>query len=36
MGRYFVRRDECSRHTLFPGVDAFTMAGQKISLSWVE
>ncbi len=36
MSSYFVRRDECSRHTLFPGVDAFTMAGDKLMLSWVE
>ena len=36
MSRYFVRRDECSRHALFPGVDAFTMAGDKLMLSWVE
>jgi quercetin dioxygenase-like cupin family protein len=36
MSRYFVRRDECSRHSLFPGVDAFTMAGDKLMLSWVE
>jgi quercetin dioxygenase-like cupin family protein len=36
MGRYFVRRSERSRHALFPGVEAFTMAGQHILLSWVE
>lgn len=36
MGKYFVRRDECGRHTLFPGVEAFTAAGEKLMLSWVE
>ena len=36
MSRYFMQRDECSRHTLFPGVEAFTMAGDKMMLSWVE
>ncbi|MHB0955837.1 MAG: cupin domain-containing protein [Pirellulaceae bacterium] len=36
MSRYFIRRDECSRHRLFPGVQVFTMAGDKVMLSWVE
>ncbi len=36
MSKYFVRRDACGHHTLFPGVEAFTMAGDKIMLSLVE
>ncbi len=36
MSKYFVRRDECGQHTIFPGVDIFTMAGQQIMLSVVE
>lgn len=36
MGKYFVRRGECSQHTLFPGVEAFTVGGQDMLLSWVE
>ena len=33
---YFVTRDECSHHTIFPGVDIFTMAGEGMMLSLVE
>ena len=36
MSRYFVRRAECGHHTLFPGVEAFTMAGAKMMMSVVE
>ncbi|HTN76858.1 MAG TPA: cupin domain-containing protein [Pirellulaceae bacterium] len=36
MSRYFVERDECSRHTIFPGVSIHTMAGQNAMLSLVE
>jgi quercetin dioxygenase-like cupin family protein len=36
MSQYFVQRSECGRHTLFPGVEAFTMAGDKLMLSWIE
>ena len=30
MSKYFVKRDECAHHTIFPGVDIFTMAGQQV------
>jgi quercetin dioxygenase-like cupin family protein len=36
MSTYFIRRDECGHRTLFPGVEASTMAGDKIMLSLVE
>ena len=36
MSKYFVRRDECARHTIFPGVDIFTMAGHAVMLSYVQ
>ena len=36
MSKYFVRRDDCSRHQIFPGVEIFTAAGQKVMLSLVE
>ncbi len=36
MSKYFVRREECGCHTIFPGVEIFTMAGQNIMLSIVE
>ncbi len=36
MSKYFVRRAECGHHTIFPGVDVFTMAGQNVMLSLVE
>jgi len=36
MSRYFVKREECSRHAIFPGVTIFTMAGQQMMLSLVR
>ena len=36
MSEYFVRREDCAHHRLFPGVDTFTMAGQQVMLSCVE
>lgn len=36
MSKYFVRRTESSHYTIFPGVDIFTMAGEKVMLSYVE
>ena len=36
MSSYFVSRDQCSRHQIFPGVNIFTTAGQQAMLSLVE
>jgi quercetin dioxygenase-like cupin family protein len=36
MSKYFVHRPDCSRHTIFPGVNIFTTAGQNMMLSVVE
>lgn len=36
MSRYFVQRDECSTHTIFPGVTIHTTAGKEAMLSLVE
>lgn len=36
MSDYFITRDECAHHTIFPGVDIFTTAGEKVMLSYVE
>ena len=33
---YFVTSSDCSRHTIFPGVDIQTIAGEKMMLSLVE
>ena len=33
---YFVTRAECSQHNIFPGVNIFTMAGERTMLSLVE
>ena len=33
---YFVTRADCSQHTIFPGVNIFTVAGDKAMLSLVE
>jgi quercetin dioxygenase-like cupin family protein len=33
---YFISRADCSRHTIFPGVNIFTCAGQQMMLSYVE
>ncbi len=36
MSKYFVQRDDCSQHTIFPGVTIRTTAGQNAMLSLVE
>ncbi|GAB4151958.1 MAG: hypothetical protein Tsb009_27560 [Planctomycetaceae bacterium] len=36
MSSYFKKKDDCSKHTIFPGVDIFTTAGQEMMLSFVE
>lgn len=36
MANYIVRREQCSKHNLFPGVDICTAAGDAIMLSFVE
>lgn len=36
MASYFVDREQCARHAIFPGVEIFTAAGQDIMLSVVE
>ncbi|MGQ0637204.1 MAG: cupin domain-containing protein [Planctomycetaceae bacterium] len=36
MSAYFVRQSECSRHTIFPGVEIRTMAGDQTMVSVVE
>ena len=36
MSKYIVDRADCSQHSIFPGVDIFTAAGDQIMLSWVE
>jgi len=36
MSEYVISREECSKHQIFPGVDIFTAAGEKIMLSFVE
>lgn len=36
MSKYFVRREDCSQHTIFPGVEIHTVAGQNAMLSLVE
>jgi quercetin dioxygenase-like cupin family protein len=33
---YFLSRSDCSRHSIFPGVDILTAAGEKMMLSLVE
>jgi quercetin dioxygenase-like cupin family protein len=33
---YFVQRSDCSKHTIFRGVDIFTTAGKNLMLSFVE
>jgi quercetin dioxygenase-like cupin family protein len=35
MSHYFVRRADCSQHTIFPGVDIHTCAGEQMMLSYV-
>lgn len=36
MPNYIVHRADCSKHTIFPGVNIFTTAGEKMMLSFVE
>lgn len=36
MSRYFLEPAECSKHNLFPGVDIYTAAGEKLMMSFVE
>lgn len=36
MSKYFPTPDECSRHTIFPGVDVRTASGEKMMISVVE
>lgn len=36
MSQYFAKRDECSHHKLFPGVEIHALAGQQMMLSLVE
>ena len=33
---FYVTRSECSRHEIFPGVQIFTTAGERMMLSLVE
>jgi quercetin dioxygenase-like cupin family protein len=36
MSSHIVKREQCSHHSLFPGVDMFTTAGMGMTLSFVE
>lgn len=36
MSKYFISREDCSQHNIFPGVDIFTAAGENMMLSYVE
>ncbi|MCA9266284.1 MAG: cupin domain-containing protein, partial [Planctomycetales bacterium] len=36
MSQYFLQRADCSHHNIFPGVDIFTAAGDRVMLSLVE
>ena len=36
MSPYYVTRQDCSRHTIFPGVNIFTTSGEKMMLSVVD
>ena len=36
MQSFIVKRDACSQHEIFPGVNIFTAAGESMMLSWVE
>jgi quercetin dioxygenase-like cupin family protein len=33
---YYLQQADCSRHTIFPGVDIFTVAGENLMISIVE
>ena len=36
MTSYFVDKTSCAHHTIFPGVDIYTMAGERMMASLVE
>jgi quercetin dioxygenase-like cupin family protein len=36
MYRYFVDKNDCAHHRIFPGVDIYTTFGQEVMLSLVE
>lgn len=36
MPEYFTRLDQCTAHTIFPGVEVRAMAGQQAMLSYVS
>ncbi len=36
MSNYFIERADCSRHTIFPGVEIFTACGEGLLLSFVD
>ena len=36
MSDYFIEKSQCSKHTIFPGVDIFTTWGERLMLSLVE
>lgn len=36
MFRFFVDKEDCSHHRIFPGVDIYTTAGDSMMLSLVE
>jgi quercetin dioxygenase-like cupin family protein len=36
MSKYVISREDCSKHNIFPGVDIFTAAGERMMLSFVE
>lgn len=36
MSRYFVEKNDCTRRTIFPGVDIYTACATDMMLSYVE
>lgn len=36
MADFFVDKSQCTRQTIFPGVEIFTAAAEHMMLSWVE
>ena len=36
MSKYVVSREQCSHHTIFPGVDIYTATGEQMMISMVE
>jgi len=36
MSDYFVGKSDCSKHTIFPGVNIFTTWGERLMLSLIE